>query len=337
MKRLLLLISCLCLLRPCVRAAPVVEPWSDEDRKLLKSGALVPGDALLVNEPLVTEPGPTDLTPPTAEDLTEKNDAPDLVPERYLDAYFKEKPKSFLVDPQGLLDEKTSQEQTRFLLNHSKDSKIDIFIYVFAAGQQIPGEVREEELIERLYSTGKPAVVVNYYLGKPLRATVSVSPAISDSVSAVNQQKSLRHSVDSAFQRMNEREQLAEFCVQLSIRAYWMERSLGLTQDEVPALPVKLKTGADEKAAKAAKKAMLLSWARELALPVGLGVGGSLLLILIIAILRSRRQYRFPEFDVPARLGGSYAAGIGPTVSFRRGSSSPAVQRGEAPDYLNRI
>jgi hypothetical protein len=53
-----------------------------------------------------------------------------------------------------------------------------------------------------------------------------------------------------------------------------------------------------------------------------------------ISIARHRARFRFPSFDVPPRLGGSHAAGIGAVISFGSTTQSPSSQRNDMPNYL---
>ena len=89
------------------------------------------------------------------EELAELETEENIVGEEYLTGYFEEKPELYLVDPQSLLGTKEKQDLQSFLDYHASDSSIDMYIYVFGGDQQIPGDVREEEVVERLYSKGK--------------------------------------------------------------------------------------------------------------------------------------------------------------------------------------
>ena len=107
--------------------------------------------------------------------------------------------------------------------------------------QTIPSEVREEELIERFFTEGRPAVVVYYHLGAPQRSVVYLSPSITDSVSAAEQRRALESSVMQAFQKIEPSEQIEKFLVQMSIRIYWMERMLAgetAASDTLPPTPI---------------------------------------------------------------------------------------------------
>lgn len=327
-----------CWLLACGMAAVAAEPpmpsWRDADRKALGQGELVPGAALLVEEEAPTETVDA-AVPPPAEDGNETAAADGSeVPERFLEAYFGRRPDRFLVDPQGLLGTKDARDRESFLNYHSGDSEVDLFVYLFDGHQTIPSEVRDEELVERHFAEGKPAVVVFYYLGAPQKSDIAVSPRLSEAVPVVEQRRALVSSVEEAMEKADAMAQFEAFCVQLSIRVYWMERAAGLVAEQ-PAAPVL--RPAKPAPAEAVESPVLVAarrWAERYGVPCG--IFGSALVVAAVALVsaRRRRRYRFPVFDVGPRLGGAHAAGIGAVISFGSTAQSPASQRNDVPDYL---
>ncbi len=314
--------------------------WSPEDKEALKKGTLISGAELLVaDSATMPEKKPAAPAPkPKPEEVAAPPPSP-MVGEQYLDAYFGQRPKKFLVDPQGLLSAKAARDRENFLEDHSGDSAIDLFVYLFDGHQEIPSEVREEEIVERHFSSGKPAVVVYYFLGAPERSDIYVSSLISDSVSAADQRRALASSVEAAQEKPEKVAQFEAFCVQLAIRVYWMEKATGLAKedDATPELPplVKPATEKKEKSGHAAAiaekvKAMAAQWG------AGAGVMGSIIAVIVVLLVisRQRARCRFPAFDVPPRMGGAHAAGIGAVISFGSTTQSPSSQRNEVPDYL---
>jgi hypothetical protein len=312
---------------------PPMPAWRDEDRKALEKGELVPGLSLLTEE-LPLEPSGDEVPPPTAEEIAATEKASPEVPEQYLEAYFGSRPTRFLVDPQGLLGTKDARDRESFLNYHAGDSEIDLFVYLFDGHQAIPMGVREEELVERHFAEGKPAVVVYYYLGAPQKSDIYVSPRLSDSVSAAEQRRALVSSVEEALEKPDALAQFEAFCVQLSIRIYWMERAAGLVKDEVAApLPRATRAAAPEKVESPAA-AQARRWVERYGVPSGI-VGSALVVSAVaLSIARRRKRFRFPLFDVSPRLGGAHAAGIGAVISFGSTTQSPSSQRGDVPDYL---
>lgn len=319
-------------------AAGAVEPpmpaWRDEDRKALEKGEIVPGLTLLTEEVADEVPEDPEVPSPTGSELAAAEDASPEVAERYLEDYFGARPTDFLVDPQKILGPKDARDRQSFLKYHSGDSEVDLFVYLFDGHQVIPSEVREEEVVERFFSEGKPAVVVYYYLGAPQKSDIYLSPFLSDTVSAAEQRRALNSSVEEAMEKADAMSQFEAFCVQLSIRIYWMERAAGLVKD-TPAMPLARRAEATEKK-KEESKALVQAreWGQRYGVAGGIMAGAVLLVVGGLSIASYRARYRFPAFEVAPRLGGSHAAGIGAVISFGSTTQSPSSQRNEVPNYL---
>lgn len=317
--------------------SPGLPEWTEEDRKALAEGTLRPGAALLAQGDEAPEGvAPTEEEPPSAEEIAPRESESDEVPERFLDDYFGRPPVGFLVDPQALLDVKAAKDRSEFLRYHGGDSGIDLYVYLFGGDQDIPSGVRHEELAERFFSSGKPAAVVLYFLGSPQRSLIQLSPSLGDSVTAAEQQSALTNSVGEALAKADPIEQLEAFCVRMSIRLYWMERAAGLANG-VPSPAVEEPGSAPLEAGVPGSERLeerFSEWADLWLAPVGV-VGGTLAVSGIgWWLARSRRRFRFPEFEVSPRLGGGHGAGVGAVLSFGSTSQSPASQRREVPDYL---
>ncbi|QTN31722.1 hypothetical protein HZ994_05075 [Akkermansiaceae bacterium] len=332
------------LLGSCLASAnsePPLPDWNSEERRKAIGGGWVAGGSLLTYEAFPPEEEeaetPLDVEGPTAEELAGFPEDENEVSEEFLAAYFAERPEGHLVDPQNLLSTRESQDLEAFLARHSGDSSIEMYVYLFGMDQQIPGDVREEEVVERLYSVGKPALVVYYHLGAPQRATVYLSPVITDSVSAAEQRRALESSVMQAFGSAQPFEQLEAFLVQMSIRIYWMERmASGMadeTMEEMPGDVVAVPAGNEQPRP---KRFEVPAWGRLALWSAAAAGGGLLALWSLVMWWRSRVRFRFPEFEVEPRLGGSHAAGIGAVISFASPSLPPAKQRNQVPDYMRR-
>lgn len=317
-------------------AAPPMPEWQPDDLKALKKGDLVPGLLLLTEDIEPSVPVAPEGPVPSPEQLAEASKPSPVVAEKYLEGYFAKRPEGFLVDPQGLLGTKEHRDRAKFLDYHSGDSKIDLFVYLFDGHQEIPSEVREEEIVERHFSEGRPAVVVYYYLGAPERSDIYVSPLISDAVSSAEQRRALASSVEEALEKRDKFAQFEAFCVQLSIRIYWMEKAAGLVRDApprvaAPPLPAATEAREPEHGELGLKLQGIL---REWGASAAIMLGAVLTVAAGLWVVRSRSRHRFPVFDVPPRLGGAHAAGIGAVISFGSTTQSPSSQRNEVPDYL---
>jgi hypothetical protein len=326
---------------------PPLPTWNGDERTLLEAEGWVAGGSLLAVDPPVPEDSPAaavspelDVAQPTAEEVAEADLPGSVIPEKFLPLYFGERPQEFLVDPQGLLSEVDYRNRLEFLKDHSADSSIDLFVYVFGGEQDIPSDVRAEELIERFFSSGRPAAMVYYYLGAPQRSVMYLSPSLTEGVPVAEQRRALQSSVMMAFEKLDPVEQLEAFSVQMSIRIYWMERMLGgqVVTDDLPEMNRMEEVGEAAPVKKSREQWLeeILKVLDPLLMPVALT---SLSVVIAFSAswwLNRRRRYRFPEFDVEPRLGGNHAAGIGAVISFASATLPPASQRDQVPDYLRR-
>ncbi len=319
---------------------PPLPEWNVEDRAAMLENGWMAGGSLLTYEPLPeeqkAEETPLAVDEPTQEELADAEPDDNVVDEEYLVAYFEEKPEHYLVDPQSLLGTKEKKDLEAFLTYHASDSSIDMYIYVFGGDQHIPGDVREEEVVERLYSVGKPAVVAYYYLGAPQRSDVYLSPVITDAVSAAEQRRALESSVIQAFSSVNLADQLEAFLVQMSIRIYWMERMTEGTAEETREVFPDEAAGFRNRKVEADKAVSLPGWTGLAGGLFASVCGGVILGWSCLMWWKNRARFRFPDFEVEPRLGGSHAAGIGAVISFSSTAVPPARQRAQVPDYMRR-
>jgi len=346
MNRLLWLTVTASLAGPCLAArsnAPL-PTWNEADRKVMEKSGWLAGGQILgggaeADAPQPAPVHPPDLGQPTAADLAADQVPASPVPEKYLTAYFDARPKTFLIDPQGLLDRQCSHDQLAFLTAHAADSPIDLFIYVFAKDQEIPGEVRGEELSERCFASGRPALLAYYFLGAPQHARLYLSPSLPDVISPGEQRRALQSSITKATEKSGQQKQLQAFTDELARRIYRMEQLLhGISNDADDA------KAAQTRAAKLAKKSSSMAerWARWRPLAEDLAIPGLLLGSLLAASLgmigwrRWRATYRFPEIAVEPRLGGDHAAGVGAVISFASADLPPASQRNQVAHFVRR-
>jgi len=320
------------------RESTALPSLSEAQRKAMASSEWLAGDRVL-SAGAEAEPPPDLGEPPSAADLAAARAPALLVPEKYLQAYFDTRPEAFLIDPQGLLDAPSAHDQIGLLKAHAADSPIDLFIYVFAKEQEIPGEVRGEELGERCFATGRPALLVFYFLGAAPQALLYASPALPEVIPAAEQRLALQSAIAQASKQSSPPDQLRAFTVQLTKRIYRMEQMLHGIADDADG-----STLTPARAAKLAKKPSSLAarWAPWQPLAQKLAIPG-LLLASVLAVLlacmgwrRRRATYRFPELAVEPRLGGEHAAGVGAVIAFASAALPPASQRQQVADYLRR-
>ena len=259
------------------------------------------------------------------------------VPEETIEAYFGARPPSYLVDPQGLLDGRERRAREDFLRYHAEDSKIDFHLLLFDAGQQIPSDVRVEELGERFEAAAKPAFICLYFLGEPRRTDLVLSPALQERMDASEAERVLAQAVEAAAQKPGRELQLETFCIQMAIRTFELEQAAGLVarpegsgKRQEPESPGK---GAEEGEFDGKLRGWL-AWVDEFSLPVTLVAAALILGGCGYWILRWQRVHRFPDVRSEPRLGGPHGAGIGPVISFGSSVVSPMKQRGQTKDPL---
>ncbi len=316
---------------------PALPTWHGKERAELEAKGWIPGALLLSHDPIPDEPAkpePLQVEQPKPGEIAGDLKPSPEIAEKFLPAYFAERPKNFLVDPQGLLNPSDYRDRLSFLNYHASDSSIDLFVYVIGGDQEIPSAVREEEMIERFFTEGRPAAIVYYYLGAPQRSVVYLSPSITTSVSAAEQRRALESSVMQAFEKTKPSEQFEKFLVQMSIRIYWMERMLAGETAAASTPSIIATAGAGH--AKSAKLIWLQALALKALIPATILFGAFLTALGFHHWLRLRARYRFPEFEVEPRLGGAHAAGVGAVISFASAALPPASQRDQVPDYLRR-
>ena len=275
-----------------------------------------------------TRTEPLDIAPPSAADLAAAPAGEEL-PGKFWSAYFGERPRAFLLDPQGLLNAGDFRDRLAFLKEHAADSRIDLFVFLFKGNQELPGQVRAEELSERYFSSGRPAALVFYHVGAPRQSQMYLSPSLTDVVSATDQRRSLDSAIMLACAKSEPAAQLAAFLDQLSMHIYQMDRMLGGAASARDAAG-----DAGKKDKNSGKKPSILEklrplWEKTAAyrIPAAAAISVLVAVALVTVFLRRRIRYRLPVVNVEPRLGGDHAAGVGAVISFASATVSPASQR----------
>ena len=308
---------------------PELPVWREGERARWEAGG---SPAAAKQRPTPAEP--LDVDQPRTGEIAATGTSAGSVPEKYWPAYFEDSPRDYLIDPQGLLNPVDFKDRLGFLKYHAGDCLISLFVYVFKGDQEIPGAVREEELVERFFPDGRLAVMAYYYLGAPQRSVMYLSPSLIGSVSAAERLRALENSVTQAVGETDPSAQLEAFLIRLSSRIYRMEHMLGSVA--VAGGETAAAKGPGKTTVILTKLQPVLAGVRRFTLPLAVLAGALVLAIGMNFWLRKRARYRFPELDVEPRLGGVHAAGVGAVISFASAAVSPASQRDQGPDYLRR-
>lgn len=310
--------------------------WSEEDAARVMKGECLISDALFRLQQEEEQPAP----PPDVLELPEPGpESLDVVPpteilEEDLAKYFGQKPKSYLVDPQKLMSRQEFRDRLSFLKYHASDSKVDFYVYVFDEQQIIPPEIQVDSLFAKYFDGGRPAVILFYFMGAPDRSELHLTPDLMRSVGEAERVRALQSSINQAVVKSQPVDQLDGFCVQMSIRIYWMEKAFdsGL----IAPMPQPEKTDI-KKQKQAARVAAATSWFKEWQLPIFLTLAVIAVGLIMGMIRRARQKFYFTEYEVAPRMMGAHAAGVGAVISYASAKIPPTMQREQVPDYLRRM
>ena len=278
---------------------------------------------------------PTPDTPQAQEPPAPATDPTGLVdiPQTHENAYFGQKPQTFLNDPQLLLPQWIRQQRESFLRYHSDDSSIDLRVYLLDATQRPPDQPRIHELMRTFFRGNKPTALIFYPLGQPDRATLDLGTELADSIPEAEIKRALSHSIMQAREKSDPAAQLEAFLIQMSIRLYWMERMIEKSSnpdppDTQPPPPSHSQTTSPSFQDSITNKLQpLLDAARPHASTAAWVASISILLLIYLIWSRLRTPLLLPDFSIEPRLGGKHAAGIGAAISFTNASTPPAAQR----------
>lgn len=246
----------------------------------------------------------------------------DVTPE-FLKAAETAPAQEFLIDPQALVPEMTTQELGRFLEFHARESRIRIHVLVLPKDGQIPAVAQ----LERVAGGGllkSDSCLLVYPVSEPWRARLFVSKAVHDRTSADFLAETARACLQNALLTQDPLDQLERFGTELSTRLFWLQKQ----QVQAPRTASSTDTARlhELSASGAASAAPAQGFAATRG-PLILGV--LTLLLVIAAAFASRHPIRrwwqarsrkyiwlLPETDPTPRLGGAFTGGAGKTVRF---------------------
>ncbi len=320
--------------------------WTAEERAQLKKGTLIPGASLLVGEAstlpdLKIAPEPE---VPSIEPVVPESDYdPKVIPEEHLADYFSaesSKNGRFLIDPQRLLSKQESLDREGFLEYHADDSEVDIRMYLFDAQQEIPAPYTLEKLVAERYSNSPLTAIVFCFLGDPTRNVITFGGADAASLSKIEVKK-IHDSVKmKALEKSDPSAQVESFIVQLSIKLFWLEKTMIDVKAAATPVSLKARNGAGEKEKSVTQKGSL-SKIVPYFLYIIVGLLGTALCFFAIGmgwlLWQRNKSYHFPVMELPRRLEADYAAGVGAVLAFHNKLGSPSSQRDQVPDYLTKM
>lgn len=228
-----------------------------------------------------------------------------------LEQYFAQKPSSFLIDPQNILTRQEYRDRLSFLKYHDSDSRVGFYVYLFEGHQDLPVGLEVAELLKKHFPDAGPTAWVMYYMDQPNRTELYLSDELIRSVGVGEKKRALQSAINQALGKSQAVDQLDLFCVQMSIRLYWMEQAwhagvIAPPEQQQDATPV-VRTDWKKEA---------LAWWQKWR---GFGIITSMLLGCTLVCrwwLQHRARYVFANHQDRQRLGFPYAASTTAVVSF---------------------
>lgn len=138
----------------------------------------------------------------------------------------REKPEGTrLIDPNHELSEPSAEDFERFLAFHANDSQIPFTVVILGSHQQLPIDANVGSFASGSVCSGTSGLLV-YPYGQPSRARLFVSRAVREGAASGALDNLMDDGMREAMRATDPDEQLHRLLVQLSIRLFWLERSL---------------------------------------------------------------------------------------------------------------
>ena len=309
---------------------PPLPRWSDEDTALLLQGESLISDALfrpMSDDELGLPVFEGLLLPDQMADLTEMAEPTEIIDEDLV-KYFDQKPKSYLIDPQKLLSRQEYRDQLSFLKYHASDSRVGFYVYVFDTKQMIPSQIIAEEIFQHCFADAGPTVLLFYFMGAPERSVIHLSADLMKAVGRAECARARQSAVNQAMVKSQEADQLDGYCMQMSIRIYWMEKAL----EAGVIAPPETEPQAKPEPIHQKYLSIISRWWSEWMLPCCITVVVLLVGGFSYHSRRKTRKCQLPSIPVVARLGGTHAAGVGAVISFANANRPIAAQREQLPE-----
>ena len=339
-----------------VSGLPELPRWDEEEKALLKSGDILPGQALLTIEgvayELLEDPWEGGREAQAALEVPEVSRVVEPIPElpdpeplpdervqltqAVLGRYFERQPESYLIDAQRVLSQQESRDVNYALQQHRDVSPLTIYLYVFGENQKIPEAYWPEAVYaENLAETGEPSVILYYHYGAPERSRYHIAGGMLDGVEGWKKQEVVQNSSMKARDKSAPLSQLEDFIGQVSMRLYWIEEELHQKQRQ-------RKAQNEKRRGEESEQELSLMDHIEAKLPFLEGlfpkvaIGGCVIILLggVWIMWVRRRVFVFPEVESSARLGGEKGAGFGGVLSFQDPLEPPSAQRDQFEDVI---
>lgn len=243
------------------------------------------------------------------------------------------KPLQHLLDPQNFLTTKDSEEIGQILRTHQEESPLDIYLLILGPSQTLPESVSLATLHHRWFGE-KPAAIVVYNMEAPQKTRFEFGDKIHEALPASAIDRVTYSCIREAETTGNPAEQIKRLASEMSIRLFWMTSVLdGKHPIGDPLLTEQTATESTPQISGQIKSFFIGIWpVVQKILIVIAALALTALAAYAIWIWRrdaiTGRPIRFPERDLPMRLGGSHSGGsyIGFTFTpSRQGSGDPEM------------
>ncbi len=247
----------------------------------------------------------------------------EAMPAELVSKYFSnDKPDQHLIDPQSFLTSRDSEKIRQVLQAHQEESPLNIYLMVLGPSQALPNSVSLSSLHHRWFGE-KPAALVVYHMQAPEKTRFEFGDKIHESLPTSSIDRVTYSCIREAETTENPAEQIKRLATEMSIRLFWMTSILeGKHPVGGPLLTEESKSNPSPGITAHIKSFFTGIWPVVKKIIAGLAA-------LILAALAAYaawvwrrdaitgRPIRFPERDLPMRLGGSHAGGtyIGMTFS----------------------